>query len=194
MSDGERQSAEAAPAWCGYPDGYLDYAVRLLRPGDERPLAEFYANLSERSRYFFEPYTDTSVEAMREVVARSVSGADLSLAALEPGGRVIGHVFYREVDAEVPHLGIGLLDAYQDLGLGSTLLAYLISLGRHVLGKRAIGLTVMKENARARHLYEKFGFRVLRDVTFRTTDDSHEMRLEFACRPADSRPETRTLP
>ena len=110
---------------------------------------------------------------------RAVQGVDLSLVATDDQGRVFAHIFYQNVAAEVPHLGIGMLDAYHGLGLGSSLFAYLVSLGRHRLGKRSIGLTVMKENTRAHHVYEKFGFRVVRDVTFRTKDDSYEMRLDF---------------
>jgi RimJ/RimL family protein N-acetyltransferase len=47
------------------------------------------------------------------------------------------------------------------------------------LGKRAIGLTVVKENERALRLYAKCGFRVVREVTFRAEHDSFEMILDF---------------
>ena len=156
----------------------VDIRVRALREGDETILATFYATLSERSRYYFEPCSDTSVEAMREVVRRAVEKEDLSLVALNES-RAFAHIFYQNIAQPVPHLGIGLSDAYQDFGLGSVLLSHLISLGRFVLGKKAIGLTVMKENRRAIHLYEKLGFHIVAEVTFRIDNDSYEMRLDF---------------
>lgn len=165
------------------PNGYLDFRVRPLRTGDEEPLARFYASLSERSRFFFQPYQDTSSTALRKVVERAIAGVDLSLAVQDPEGEILGHIFYQDVAKEVPHLGIGLRDAYQDKGLGGALLGYLVGLGQHVLGKSAVGLTVVKENQRAFHLYKKHGFRVVReDVSFRLTHDSYEMWHTFATR------------
>lgn len=174
----------ASPA----PRAPLEFTVRPLRAGDAPALAAFYAALSPASRYFFEPYADTSVEAMEGVVRRAVSGEDLSLAVLTLEDGIVAHLFYRDVGVDVPHLGIGLLDAYQDRGLGATLLVHLIGLGRHVLYKKTIGLTVMKENRRALHLYEKYGFRVVRDVTFRTEHDSLELWLAFEGEPAVQAP------
>lgn len=156
----------------------LDFHIRVLREGDETPLAAFYAGLSVGSRYFFEPYADISVAAMRAVVCRAISGKDLSLVAVVDG-EVLAHIFYRDVSQAIPHLGIGISDAYQDFGLGSVLLCYLISLGRHVLKKETIGLTVVKENARAQHVYAKHGFRIVGDATFRSPNDSHVMELDF---------------
>jgi len=49
---------------------------------------------------------------------------------------------YLDAAREVPHLGRGLGDAYQNHGLGGALLMYPIGLGRHVLRKRKPGLTV----------------------------------------------------
>ena len=159
--------------------GSLEFAVRPLRSGDEAMLSRFYSELSPQSAYFFEPYRDKSVEAMRTVVQRALEGKDLSLVVVDPNGRAIGHIFFLDTAKEVPHLGIGLLDEFHGRGLGSALFVYLIGIGRRVLGKRTIGLTVMKENRRACHVYRKYGFRVVRDVTFRTPDDSYEMWLGF---------------
>lgn len=168
------------------PPGLMDFAIRRVREGDERALAEFYGSLSEASTRFFEPYRDKSVAGMAEVVRRAVAGEDLSLIVQDASGRVLGHIFFMNVGHEVPHLGIGLRDDCQNCGLGSALFVYLIGLGRHVLKKRTIGLTVMKENRRALHVYRKYGFQVVRDVTFRTPDDSHELWLTFEDEPAES--------
>ncbi|MDX9972059.1 MAG: GNAT family N-acetyltransferase [FCB group bacterium] len=161
------------------PRGLMNFSVRQVRRDDAPRLSEFYRSLSARSSYFFEPYTDTSVEAMRTVVDRAMDGYDLSLVANEHGGRVFAHFFYMNVSADVPHLGIGLRDEYQELGLGSMFMAYLLALGRNVLQKRSVGLTVLKENERALKLYTRLGFEIVRDHTFRHPDDSVEMQLDL---------------
>ncbi len=165
----------------GFPLTLMDFRIRAVREGDEHGLSTFYGMLSPRSRYFFEPYHDTSVDAMREIVERGLCGADLHCVAEEASGAIFSHIFYRNVSAPVPHLGIGVLDSYQNHGIGGVLLQYLICLGKYHLRKQAIGLTVMKENLRAFHLYQKLGFRVVRDdVSFRSTADSYEMHLVFS--------------
>lgn len=164
------------------PCGLTDFSVRRLCRGDEERLAEFYESLSDRSRHFFEPQRENSLEMMTVVVDRTLAGEDLGLIALDPSGRVIAHLFYWHISRDVPHLGIGIRDEYQNLGLGATLFAYLVALGRHALKKQAVGLTLVKENARALHLYRKFGFRIVGDATFRQPNDSYEMRLDFVPR------------
>jgi RimJ/RimL family protein N-acetyltransferase len=165
---------------CRVPDGFLDFRVRRVEAGDEGRLSRFYASLSDGSRYFFEPFRDTSPEALRQVVERTLAGTDFSLVVEAPDGEVIAHIFYSDIFRETPHLGIGLRDVYHGCGLGGVLLAYLIRVGKHVLCKRSIGLTVVKENHRALHLYKKHGFQVVRDdVQFRQPGDSYEMELTF---------------
>jgi len=160
----------------GIPIGYPNFHVRPVGLGDAERLSRFYCSLSDQSRYFFEPYRDRSVEGMRAVVERAVAGTDLALVAVDPEDEVIAHFFYMDVAKEVPHMGIGLRDAYHGRGLGAVLLAYLIAVGTHILQKKTVGLTVMKKNRRAFHLYKKHGFRVVRkDITFRTEHDSYEM-------------------
>ncbi len=168
------------------PPGTMHFTLRPLRAGDETALSRFYAGLSEPSRYVYEPFKDTSAEAFRAVVARAVDGTDLSLIALDPEGNIFAHFFIGAVAHETPHLGIGLSDRYQNSGLGRVFLTHLISMARHVLKKQAIGLTVMKENGRAYNLYSKLGFRVVGEVSFRSENDSYEMRLEIKGRDNDS--------
>ncbi len=155
----------------------MDFILRCLQPGDETRLSEFYHALSAPTRHFFEPYRDISVEAMRAVIDRTVQGVDLGMIAMEPSGTVFAHFFFGNIAEPIPHLGIGIRDDYQNRGLGPVFLAYLLSLAKHVLYKKEIGLTVVKENRRAVHLYQNHGFTVVRDVTFRTTGDSYEMQL-----------------
>jgi ribosomal protein S18 acetylase RimI-like enzyme len=177
VSDRSQSAAPATPQTV--PPGLLDLRIRTLRRGDEERLARFYASLSERSQHLFQPYSDTGLGTMREVVRSALEGRDLSLVALDPEGEVIAHLFYREIPEPIPHLGIGVRDDCQGQGLGTALLAHLIALGRSVLRKDAVGLTVMKENRRAVRLYRRFGFEVAGECSFRSENDSHVMHLRF---------------
>jgi len=150
--------------------------VRTARIEDAERLSAFYASLSDRSRYFFEPYQDTSIENLRNVITRGLDGIDIHFLALDPAQTVFAHAFFMDIAKEIPHLGIGLREEYQNVGMGGVLLMYLIAVGRYVLKKRAIGLTVNKENVRAVHLYTKMGFQIVRDdITMRAPGDSYEM-------------------
>lgn len=160
--------------------GPIDFPIRRLRAGDEERLSAFYDALSERSRSFFQPYEDTSPEAMAQVVARAIEGEDLGLVAVGREDEVIAHAFVMDVAREVPHLGIGLRDEHHGQGLGTALLAHLLSLSRRELGNRRLGLTVVKRNTRAIRLYVKLGFEIVRDdVTFRSEHDSYEMQVSL---------------
>lgn len=159
--------------------GTMHFTVRPLQTGDESALSCFYAGLSERSRYFYKPFQDTSPEAFRGVIQKAVEGNDLSLVALDPAGNIFAHFFIGDVGRDVPHLGIGISDNYHNNGLGRVFLTHLIALARHTLKKQALGLTVMKENVRAVNLYSKLGFRVVKEATFRSENDSYEMRLDL---------------
>lgn len=167
------------PSGSNFPSALLDFQIRRIQPGDAEALSRFYSELSERSRFLFEPYTDISAEAMNAVVERSERGLDSSFAAVHDGG-ILAHFFLMGVGDEVPHVGLGIAEAYQGLGLGGVFLAYLLSVARFGLQKEAVGLTVMKENVRAVHLYSRHGFRVVREnVSFRGLHDSYEMRKDF---------------
>lgn len=163
-----------------FPLGYEDFRVRRVAADDAERLSAFYNSLSAQTHFFFRPYPDISVAGMQLVVERAVSGADVSVVAVDPAGAVFAHLFLGDAAKECPHVGIGLREEYQSLGLGAPLLQYLLSMGRHVLKKKAVGLTVHKQNDRAFRLYRRLGFEVVReDVTFREKDDSYEMRLQL---------------
>ena len=55
-------------------------------------------------------------------------------------------------------LGIALKKAYWNLGIGSAMMAYVLSLAKD-MGYEQVELTVVEGNSCARHLYKKFGFK-----------------------------------
>lgn len=48
------------------PPGLMEMALRRVHLGDEGRLSRVYQSLSPRSRHFFQPFTHTDEEAMRE--------------------------------------------------------------------------------------------------------------------------------
>lgn len=161
------------------PEGYVHFTVRPLEHGDERALSEFYTSLSDETRFFFEPYRDTSPGGLENVVHRAVTGEDLSFAVVDGRGGIFAHIYVVDIARDVPHVGIGLRDDYQGLGLGRLFFGYLLSVARHKLGKKQIGLTVLKHNRRGITMYRTFGFEVVKEVTFREPNDSYEMWMTF---------------
>jgi RimJ/RimL family protein N-acetyltransferase len=159
--------------------GFGSLTIRPVQEGDGEALSRFYRNLSVRSQYFFRPYRDPSPEAMEHVVRQSLEGREDGYVCLDREGEVIGHVFYGDLSREIPHLGIGLADERQNSGLGRVLMQFLIAVGRRKLGKKAIGLSVMKTNTRAIQVYENCGFRICGECTFRSPNDSYVMQLDF---------------
>lgn len=64
-----------------------------------------------------------------------------------------------KVHSHVGNLGISLAEGYRDQGLGAILLGTVIKRSKTELSSMIIDLTVFAINDRAKHLYEKFGFR-----------------------------------
>jgi RimJ/RimL family protein N-acetyltransferase len=84
---------------------------------------------------------------------------DLIIVA-EVGGTVVGHgrAFTTPgTCAHVADVGLALIAGYRDRGIGSRMVVHVIDWARsHDLRKLTLG--VFASNARARHVYEKFGF------------------------------------
>lgn len=69
-------------------------------------------------------------------------------------------------------MGIGLLKAYRNCGLGSYIIGIMIEKAKEI-GLKNIILNVRVSNARAIHVYEKFGFKTIK------LDDSAETMREY---------------
>jgi RimJ/RimL family protein N-acetyltransferase len=132
--------------------------------------------LSDATVHFYEPYTQPTLETMREVVARAIAGRDLALVLEAPGGDIVGHAFLSEVGAPEPTLGIGLADAWQNRGYGPRLMGRLLAQADARPGVQAVLLTVNKQNARALKMYLRFGFAIDGECDHRAPDDSYRMR------------------
>jgi putative acetyltransferase len=129
-----------------------------------------------------------SVEERRERLSQH--SPDVYQLVSEVDGRVVGNLgLHLETAARRRHcgsIGMGVHDDFQGRGVGSALMAAMISLADNWLNLRRIDLSVYVDNAPAIHLYEKFGFLIegtARDFAFRNGVyiDAHMMaRLRVA--------------
>jgi putative acetyltransferase len=79
-------------------------------------------------------------------------------------GRVVGQLGLQVVQnprrRDVGTFGMAVHDDFQGQGVGSALMAAMLDLTDNWLGLRRIEMEVWADNARAIHLYEKFGFAI----------------------------------
>jgi len=135
--------------------------VRRLSSSDAEALRTFDEGLSEESRRRFLPHLYDD-ETVHKVLARSEAGDDLTLGAFD-GTRMVGYFFLWYFGERVPLLGIGMLDEFQHRGLGRKMMGILIEQAK-ANGSEGIELTTMQDNDNAFALYQKVGFRYLKDV------------------------------
>ena len=108
---------------------------------------------------------------------------DSGLVALEKDGEPIGAAWYRTfpahhhafgfVDESIPEVAVALRRGKREQGLGTALLRALLELAR-VAGLTQLSLAVEQANERARHVYTKLGFRIVR-----TTDEECVMVVDL---------------
>src|ERR1051326_3823880 len=100
-------------------------------------------------------YTRERIAAARPDVHSLVAVVD---------GRVVGQLGLHVVETprrrDVGGFGMAVHDDYQGRGVGSALMAAMLDLADNWLGLRRIELEVWADNARAIHVYEKFGFEI----------------------------------
>ena len=135
--------------------------VRPVRAGDEALLQTFgRQGLSRDSRDKFECYNwmaDTLHSELQAAIALSVERQDLHLVALDQNDTALGYVFLWAASDDIPELGLAVADAWHGCRVGPTLLRLVEQIGRH-LGKRALELTTMQDNARALAVYKGVGW------------------------------------
>ena len=146
---------------------------RPLGPGELDLFADLLAGLSEESRHWFHPHGYDRATAERII---STSAGDQNqarwISVVKRDGRevAVGYGFLWNLRDGSPSLGIAVRDGFQNQGLGAGLMQFLLDEARGS-GCTSVRLTVYDDNARARHLYERFGFITRRLV--------HHMQVDF---------------
>ncbi|MEM6885662.1 MAG: GNAT family N-acetyltransferase [Verrucomicrobiota bacterium] len=111
---------------------------------------------SDGYRNHFSGFPDSVEEIKRQLEAVNKD----QYWVVESGGAHAGILMARGMDAGfvIPAFGVYIAEAFAGKGLGTRALEYVVQWARDTR-KPAIMLTVADENERARHIYEKFGFR-----------------------------------
>ncbi|MGI0131121.1 MAG: GNAT family N-acetyltransferase [Thermoplasmata archaeon] len=157
-----RRESKAAPN---------DIVVRELRWSDYPSLREMYYLLYEEREAFPEvgitlfearPTDDDEVAWFQGLYRRALSGESI-VAVAERDGLIVGHCTVSSVgrttsaeNAHVGELGILVHRDHRASGVGRALLERTLSQCRRKF--EIVRLTVFSVNARARRLYEEFGF------------------------------------
>jgi len=160
MSDqsAERQSLERTAE---LRDGRV-VRFREVRGTDAELFLGFFEGLSAQSRDFMHGWSSRcNPEQAQAIVAQADSDSYYGLVVVTPeptGERIVGYSWITGIGgAEMPMLGIGIVDAYHEVGLGSKLLRTMIEDARQ-MGLERVKLGVWADNPRAIHVYESVGF------------------------------------
>ncbi len=151
----------------------VDLRIEPLSPQHHGELLAFYRSLSEDVAWFYRPFEPVDAATLGAHLDEVAAGRCSSWAVRGPEGMILGHGFIGGLDA-VPVLGIGLHQDYLSRGIGRRLMEWMLD-AADARRLPVVTLTVMKANQRARRLYERMGFAVMGEVSFRAPRDSLAM-------------------
>jgi ribosomal protein S18 acetylase RimI-like enzyme len=137
--------------------------LRFLALEDAQALGDFYESLSRATYRFYCPHPLTRENAAKNA-ASALSPTLAALVAEDRAQEIVGYASYQwENDGSRASIfGICLRQAYRGIGLGQAMMERLLEVARHV-GPPIMSLTVQKANPRARALYHKMGFQIVRE-------------------------------
>lgn len=164
-----------------------EVCIRQLRPEDKDGLVAFGRGLSARSGYLFAPH-DWAEATIGGIVEAHQRGHRLIYVA-ESDGDLVAYFFFERPETPIPTLGLGVTDAYQDVGLGHVAMETLIAVARG-RGAEGVSLTTEQHNDRAFALYSKFGFEHVGDdhIPLAEGGERIERRMFLALRAGAERP------
>ncbi|PIO83857.1 GNAT family N-acetyltransferase [Loigolactobacillus backii] len=143
-----------------------EVTIRQAIPTDAAEIMKVMAKLGQETSYLLvDGNNDGMTEAFeQEQLADIYASTNNTLIVALAGKQIIGIArVIAGQEAPIQHigeLGISILQAYWGLGLGSAMMAELISWAEKESILRRLELTVQARNERAIHLYQKFDFQV----------------------------------
>lgn len=132
--------------------------IRRAEPGDAGQIQRVYASTNTYSNTLQLPHP--AVELWEERLKQR-DPDHVMLVAIYDGTLVGTAGLHPEKNARRRHvagIGMGVADSFSGRGIGTALLAELLSMADNWLGLARLELTVYSDNAAAIHLYSKFGF------------------------------------
>jgi ribosomal protein S18 acetylase RimI-like enzyme len=147
----------------------MTFTVRQAVPGDAYGYIRLIKNVLREQPPVDTPYApdefDPPVERIRARIAEA-AGQDNSLflvaEAADSGGKIVGTLTCGggslKADQHMTALGIYVAKDWRDRGIGNALMARCVEWAHASPVVERVELEVYAHNARAIHLYEKFGF------------------------------------
>ena len=140
--------------------------VRRARGSDTELFLRFFAGFSAASRDFMHGWSADNRctrQHAESLAAKTHADDHCALVALDgapPHERIVGYCWIDGLgdNDAIPMLGIGVIDEYQEVGLGKALLRLMIDQARDSVADR-VKLGVWADNLRAIHVYKSVGFR-----------------------------------
>ncbi len=150
-------------------DNTTNLTIRALTDADVPKISTFFKGLSEASRSFYHPYSFDQ-EANANIAGELHNPTCVHIGAFS-GENLVGHVWYAGGGGgRYPSLGIGIVDAFHNRGIGQRLMQRIEGVARE-RGEQGLALTCYRENYRAIRVYTKQGYRLVGrtgdDVQFR---------------------------
>lgn len=144
----------------------MNYTIRQALPSDARGYINLIRSILREQPPVDTPYDsdefDPPVQRIRDRIIE-VNDSDNSVFLIaEAGGRTIGALTCGggslKADRHMTSLGIYVAKAWRDRGVGSALMKACVEWAQASPIVERVELEVFAGNARAIHLYEKFGF------------------------------------
>ena len=160
--------------------------IRPLRTDDAERLGDFYESVPRKDFRFYAPHV-LDREHAEANAAKADSPLEVVLVAETPQATIAGYAWYRWRQPDAPSSGFGICVrvTHQDSGLGRALMERLATVAREI-GPPVMHLTVQLANPRAVNLYQKMGFRVVKEGERRASHgfaSEPEYHMERATRP-----------
>lgn len=142
------------------------YVIRHLEAGDTEAMMNYINKLSLEQTYILRQGEQCTFEEEEKYVMSHIEKMrkhQVVHLVVESSGTIVGSTEVSLKDynrVHVGHLGIALAKDFRDQGIGVILLEMVIKRSKTELPwMKIIDLTVYAVNDRAKHLYEKFGFK-----------------------------------
>jgi acyl-CoA synthetase (NDP forming)/RimJ/RimL family protein N-acetyltransferase len=190
VSPADPASADFAPSLTsrGYPEHWEADVVlrdgrtahlRPIMPGDQQRLVDFYAEVSEQSKYFrfFAPMPTLSDRDVARFT--TVDHHERVAFVLTVADRIIGIGRYDLVEKGQAEVAFLVQDQHQGRGVGQLLLEHLAQAGRENGVDRFVA-EVLPDNQRMQQVFREAGYRVTGGW------DEGVMHLEFDIDPTDT--------
>lgn len=129
----------------------MDYINELIEEGARIALIK-KVNLEEEKKH------------VKELLWKMEKGVHISIV-VEIEGKIAGRGDiwkpkpFPSAFNHIAEIGIGLLKEYRDMGIGTKLLKLLMKLAKKKWKTEIFKLSVVSDNERARHVYERLGFK-----------------------------------